>query len=304
MTERVIEIAEDGRWLSRRRGFMKVSADGEVIGQVPLDDIACLVITARGVGYSNSLVTALAERGAGMVICGQNFLPVAWLWPLQGNHLQGERMGAQMAAGKPMAKRAWQAVTRAKIRQQAAVLNRCGKEGAAALEAMAERVKSGDPDNLEAQAARRFWPALMGPQFRRDTNGGGANGMLNYSYAVLRAATARAIVGAGLHPSIGIHHHNIFNHMRLADDLMEPFRPLVDLAVVNLLRAGVEDITPEAKQALANVLAWDLATRQGASPTNTCIQRLATSLAQSFVSKTLDLALPIQALPLEIGDRL
>ena len=301
MTLRVVEIAEDGRFLHRQRGFMCVKADSAELGRIPLDDIACVIVTARGVSYSNGLLAALAERGAVLVICGYNFLPIAWLWPISGNHVQASRMDAQLETSKPFAKRAWQAVARAKIDQQAAILASLGGASANALHSMAKRVKSGDPDNLEAQAARRYWPELMGPDFRRDADAGGRNAMLNYGYAVLRATTARAIVSAGLHPTIGIHHRNIYNDMALADDLMEPFRPFVDLAVKRLLADGIDDVTPEAKQRLSNVMVWDLPTPAGISPLGSCIGRLATSLAQSLVDRTLNLALPQKVLPLEIG---
>jgi len=299
--ERVIEIATDGQFLSRDRGTMLVKADGSEVGRVPLDDISCIIITARGISYSNDLIRSLAERGAAFVVCKENFQPISWLWPVEGNHTQASRMQAQLSSPKPFSKRAWQAVIKAKVDQQAAILEMRGAPSAPALAAMARRIRSGDPDNIEAQAARRYWPELMGSDFRRDTSGTGANAQLNYGYTVLRATTARAIVAAGLHPSIGIHHHNTFNSLALADDLMEPFRPFVDLAAIRLQQGGVYDVTPEAKELLANVMAWDLPTADGVSPVSRCISRLATSLAQSFVTGKLDLILPSKILPLEIG---
>ena len=299
--ERVIEIATNGQFLARDRGTMLVKVDGSEVGRVPLDDISCIIITARSISYSNDLIRSLAERGAAFVICKENFQPISWLWPIEGNHTQTSRMQAQLSAPKPFSKRAWQAVIKAKVDQQAAVLEIRGAPSAPALAAMARRIRSGDPDNIEAQAARRYWPELMGLGFRRDTSGTGANAHLNYGYAVLRATTARAIVAAGLHPSLGIHHHNAFNSLALADDLMEPFRPFVDLAAIRLQQDGVYDVSPEAKERLANVMAWDLPTADGISPVSRCISRLATSLAQSFVSGKLELVLPSKTLPLEIG---
>ena len=157
------------------------------------------------------------------MLCGSDYLPTAWLWPVDGHHVQALRMRCQLGASRPLCKRLWQVVVKAKISQQKNVLDLlqfCD----GGLGSLARRVKSGDPDNVEAQAARRYWPLLFGKEFRRERYGPFPNPFLNYGYTVLRAAMARAVVSAGLHPSLGIHHHNRANPMCLVDDLMEPFR--------------------------------------------------------------------------------
>lgn len=227
MIGRVVEIAEDGRFLSVKRGFLVVSHEREELGRVALDDIAALVVNAHGCAYTNNVVTMLAERGIAMVVCGPNHLPKAFLWPVDGHHAQSTRMAAQLEASKPLKKRIWQQLVRAKIRQQAANLAAWGRP-AGGFHLLERKVRSGDPDNVEAQAARRYWPLLFGNEFRRDTAGGGVNGLLNYGYAILRSGVARAVMAAGLHPGLGVHHSNRSNPMCLVDDLMEPFRPLVD----------------------------------------------------------------------------
>ena len=291
MIGRVIEIASDGRHLARHRGFMTVSERGAEIGRVPLDDIGVLLCNARGLTYSNGLMAELARRGVAVVLCGERFLPTAWLMPMEGNHAQSQRMRLQTEAPKPLRKRAWQAAVRAKIRQQAAALELVnGDDGG--LKALARKVRSGDPDNVEARAARRYWPALFGADFRRDRYGEMPNPLLNYGYAVLRAATARAIASAGLHPSLGIHHRSRTNTMPLADDLMEPFRPMVDVAAHRLMREGADEVSPDAKRALAGVLAMDMKTDRGTTPLQTCVERAAQSLAQSFESGVAEMAFP------------
>ena len=205
MIGRIVEIAEDGRHLALKRGFMTVRVDGDEIGRVALDDISVVIANAHGLTYSNNLLVALAERGAPLVICGRNHSPIAWVWPVAGHHAQTARMAAQVAASQPLKKRAWQAIVCAKISQQAAVLDAAGHRGGG-VAALARKVRSGDPENVEAQAARRYWTLLMGDDFRRDRSAPGANALLNYGYTVLRAATARAVMAAGLHPSLGIHH--------------------------------------------------------------------------------------------------
>lgn len=301
MIGRVVEIASDDRHLAIVRGFLTVSASGEEVGRVPLDDIGVLLCHAHGLTYSNNLMVELARRGAAVVLCGANHMPVAWLWPLDGHHVQSLRMRQQLEAGEPLRKRLWQVLVRAKIEQQQAVLARLGKPDGA-FDLLARKVRSGDPENIEAQAARRYWPLLMGTAFRRDREAGGANAMLNYGYTVLRAGVARAVVSAGLHPSIGLHHSNRSNPMCLVDDLMEPFRPIVDYMVAQFTVSGLSGVTPEIKRVLAQVLAFDMSTDQGTTPVSTCLERLATSIAQSFETGKPSLSLPKTFLPLELPD--
>lgn len=295
---RIVEIAEDGRHISAERGFLVVEAGGAEIGRVPLDDVMALVVNAYGATFSNNLFRALAERGALAVLCGPNHAPYAWVWPLAGHHEQGARLNAQVEATKPLGKRLWQGIVRAKIEQQGAVLAALGRN-AAGFRLLARQVASGDPENLEAQAARKYWPLLFGEDFRRDRTLPGLNGMLNYGYTVLRSASARAICAAGLHPTVGLHHRNRGNDMALVDDLMEPFRPIVDLMVARLQAAGIEEVTREAKHDLAQLTAMDMRTDKGRTPLGTCVERLALSVARSFEESRAALDLPLVPLPLE-----
>ncbi len=301
MPGRVVEIASDRRHLALSRGFMTVSTDGAEVGRVPLDDISVVLCHAHGLTYSNNLLVELSRRGVAVVLCGPDHMPLAWVWPLDGHHIQAMRMRRQLEAEEPLKKRLWQALVRAKIRQQGAVLERTGRPHGA-FDLLARQVRSGDPENVEAQAARRYWPLLMGESFRRDRQADGPNTMLNYGYTVLRSGVARAIVATGLHPSIGLHHANRGNPMCLVDDLMEPFRPLVDYLVFGLVARGETSVTAEVKAALATVLSLDLATARGTTPVATCLERLALSLATAFESRKADLDLPDALLPLEFPD--
>ena len=281
MIGRVIEIASEGRHLARHRGFMTVAANGVEEGRVPLDDIGVLLCNARGLTYSNGLMTELANRGVAVVLCGANYLPVAWIWPIEGHHIQALRMRRQLEASKPLQKRLWQAIVRAKIERQASALELLDKPGGG-LRALTRKVRSGDTGNVEAQAARLYWPLLFGEHFRRERFGDMPNPMLNYGYTVLRATAARSVAAAGLHPSIGVHHHNRLDALCLVDDLMEPFRPFVDSAVYELAASGEDEVTPEVKRALVGVMALDMASERGTTPLQTCIERSAQSLARSF----------------------
>lgn len=288
--DQIIDIATDGRHLSRDRGFLKVSEQGQEVGRTPLDQIAGVIVHAHGTTWSTSLLTELADRGAPVVLCGRNHAPRSVLMPLEGHHAQGGRIRAQWRAKAPLMKQAWKQVVVTKIHMQAAALE-AASHSPAPLHMMARKVTSGDSSNVEAQAARHYWPLIMGEGFKRDQSGDGRNALLNYGYTVLRAATARAVVSAGLHPSIGIHHSNQGNAFALADDLMEPFRPLVDCAVRNLAKTN-SNVTSDAKQALARLIALDLQFGDVQSPVSIALTKLATSLGQSFETGQLMLALP------------
>jgi CRISPR-associated protein Cas1 len=290
--ERIVDIATDGRHLSAYRGFLIVEEQRAEVGRIPLDDVAAVIVHAHGVTWSTNLAVALAERGALMVLCAANHAPVAVCLPLDGHHAQNERVRAQWDAGKPLSKQLWRRVVIAKIRWQAAILETSG-QSAAAFDLLARRVGSGDPDNVEAQAARRYWPLLMGEDFRRDRSAEGANAMLNYGYTVLRALCARSVVASGLHPAIGIHHAHRGNAFALADDLIEPFRPLVDALVVRLQRGGITAVTPAAKRAFASLIAFDLPGEAGITTVSGAALRAAQTLAACFeTGRAADLVLP------------
>lgn len=306
MIGRVVEVADDRRHLFLNRGFMVVQdTEGErkELGQVPLDDIAAVIANAHGLSYTNNLLVALAERGAPFVLCAANHNAVGMLLPIEGNFEQSRRIEAQIAAGLPVHKRLWAAVVRSKLEQQAAALGAAGAP-TAPLTALVRKVKSGDPENVEAQGARRYWGLLFGEGFRRDQNGDGLNALLNYGYTVLRATTARAVIAAGLHPGIGLHHSHDNNAMRLVDDLMEPFRPVIDIKVWQLWRNAEENLTPETKRALVRTLYDDMQSNAGATPVMVCVQKLATSVAQVYLGQRDKLDLPLPGLPLALAQSL
>ena len=298
--DQIIDISTDGRHLSRDRGFLKVSEEGTEIGRTPLDQIAGVIVHAHGTTWSTSLLTELGKRGAPVVLCAANHAPISVLLPIEGHYAQGARMRAQWLAKAPLIKQAWKQVVTAKVAMQAAALDAIG-EPSAPLQMMIRRITSGDSSNIEAQAARYYWPRMMGPNFRRDTGQADENALLNYGYTVLRAASARAVVAAGLHPTIGLFHANRGNAFALADDLMEPFRPLVDCAARSIVMARGVKVDSDAKQALARLIATDLPLGDGVTPVSVALIKLATSLGQSFEAGKLDLALPRPPVPLTLA---
>jgi len=303
MIGRIIEVADDKRHLFLSRGFLVVQdteGDRKELGQIPLDDIAAVIANAHGLSYTNNLLVALAERCAPFVLCAANHNAVGMVMTLDGNYQQAKRFDAQIAATQPLIKRMWADIVKSKLQQQAAALEAAGAPFIP-LQALVKKVRSGDPENFEAQGARRYWGLLFGEDFLRDQQGGGINAMLNYGYTVLRAATARAVIAAGLHPTIGLHHSNEGNAMRLVDDLMEPFRPMIDLKVWQLSKQGETTITPESKRAVVRTLYDDMQTSAGATPVMVCAQKLAVSLAQVFMGERDKLDLPLPGLPLNLA---
>jgi CRISP-associated protein Cas1 len=295
MQNRIVEIATDGAHLSAERGFLNVTKNRELLGRIAIDDVAGLVIRGYGASFSANICAAMALRNAPIVICSSDQSPSSVIWPVAGHYQQGLHMQAQAVAKKPLLKRLWAELVTAKITAQATVLRNNGKDFDD-IEAMASRVRSGDPDNMEAQAARRYWSRLMGQGFTRDRQQDGINAALNYGYTVLRAASARSIIAAGLHPSLSIQHQSRGDALRLADDLMEPFRPFVDQAVVDCVShrpSGNQlELTKETKAKLVEVLSLDLIGPLGASPVQTCMDRLAQSLVSVFVADRQSLELP------------
>lgn len=289
--DRIVEIAQDNRHLAVERGFMTVSESGKLLGKVPFDQIGAVIANAHGLTYSNNLLVRLAEQNAPLVICGANHAPVAVLISLDGHHLQGDIITAQAQIKQSASDRLWKEIIQAKITQQAEVIATLGQPDAP-LRYWAKSVKNGDPENCEGQAARYYFQNFFGKDFRRDRDQAGINAMLNYGYTILRSAVIRAIVGAGLHPSLALHHCNQYNSMRLADDLMEPFRPLVDFCVFKLARQGKDDVTPDVKKELVSLLARPIQTDKGAIEINYLIGNLAVSLARCALGKAKRLDIP------------
>ncbi|RKY25026.1 MAG: type II CRISPR-associated endonuclease Cas1, partial [Planctomycetota bacterium] len=226
MTERVLDLSEEPARLRVRYGQLVIRRSGMPDAAVPLVDLAVLVASNPQVSYTNAVLAGLAEAGGTFITCDRKHQPAGMLLPLRSHSLQAERFARQASASQPTRKRLWRQIVRAKIRAQSNLLKKLyGNDRG--LSALISRVKSGDPQNLEAQASRRYWPALFADKsFRRDPDREDQNRFLNYGYAIIRAIVARAICAAGLHPSLGLHHHNRYNAFCLADDLLEPLRPI------------------------------------------------------------------------------
>jgi CRISPR-associated protein Cas1 len=244
MSEQIIEIAHPAR-LSVRDSQLAIEREGFLPFVTPVSGVNTLLLAHPQVTLTQAVISRLAEAGAMVVTIDGRFLPVAMTLPLQTHSLQTERLAAQTNLKLTVRKRLWQQVVQAKVRAQGRLLRELRGSDAGLL-ASAARVRSGDADNLEAQCARRYWRLVFGDKkFRRGSDalesGLDQNRHLDYGYTVLRAAVARSICAAGLHPSIGLNHHNRYDPFCLAADLMEPFRPLIDQRVAQWIERNPAD---------------------------------------------------------------
>lgn len=296
MSEHILDVSESAAFLNVDLHCLRIESDGGSSFRVPPAELAAVVLSHPRITATRAALAGLALAGTAIVVCDDRRLPVGMLLPLGGYHAPAHRFAAQAAAPLPMRKRLWRQIISAKIRAQGALLAELHGNDAGLLE-MSRHVRSGDKGNLEAQAARTYWPMLFDePGFRRDFEAPGLNAMLNYGYAVLRALVARALCAAGLHPGLGIHHRHRENPWCLADDVMEPFRPVVDRAVVLAARdnGDLEQLTPVVKTRLVapmtGLCRYEV---EGERRTLTdIVARVATSLAAVFERRQLAMWLP------------
>lgn len=294
MTERLLDLSEEPARLFVRHSQLVIERGEAGEATVPLSDLAALIVAHPQVLFTQAVVSRLVEAGGIVVICNERRMPCAMVLPVDAHSTQAERFDLQAQAPEPLRKRLWQRIVKAKVSAQARLLEELygNDEGLATL---AAKVRSGDADNIEAQASRRYWPALFGDSnFKRNRDAEDQNRHLNYGYGVLRAIVARAICGAGLHPSLGLHHHNRYDAFRLADDLMEPLRPRVDRAVAAWVKDHGKDapLDKDAKRALVAALMERL-TLNGESRTLFDVSaRMASSLADVLAGQRKDLLIP------------
>lgn len=297
MSGSIVEIGQDGRHISLFRGFLKISQGEDELARIPLDSISALLLNGHQATITQNILLACANEGIPVIICGSNHQPAGILWPVVSHYKQAGNLQAQLESSKPLAKQLWKQLIQSKITGQHQVLQSTNRSSGNALEEMALRVKSGDPENIEAQAARRYWPLLMGDDFTRNPEIEGANSLLNYGYAILRSTVSRAVISVGLHPSLGVHHQNRLNAFCLVDDVMEAYRPMVDYKVFQLLQENKQEINRETKQDLANLMEWLVNMPFETTTISNAVLLTAQSLANSFKNGEAKLALPKSAIP-------
>jgi CRISPR-associated protein Cas1 len=251
---RVVEVGNPS-YLSYKDRALRIERDGQQIARVPLEDLGVLVLDGHGIAVTKTLLAACADYKVAVVVCGADHMPAGLMLPIAGHTRHNLILRDQVAVTEETKAIAWQVIVQAKLENQSRVLKALiGKD--TKVGRLKPFVRPGDPDNVEGKAASRYFLTLFDEEFVRARNEDGINAMLNYGYAVMRAAVARSICMAGMHPSLGIHHKNQYNSFALADDLMEPLRPFVDAVVWNYVRENgePEELTPRVKEALLGVL--------------------------------------------------
>lgn len=251
----------------------------------PIEDIGVIILDHKQITITSSALNALLENNCSVITCNDKSMPVGLMLPLYGNTTQNERFRYQLEASQPLKKQLWQQTIKTKIANQAAVLKMCTGEDFPCMKVWSNNVKSGDPDNLEARAAAFYWKNLFPIEhFTRDREGIPPNNLLNYGYAILRAVIARSLVGSGLLPTLGIHHHNKYNAYCLADDIMEPYRPYVDKLVYELFHKydDCSIISKELKSALLSVPALEVTIMGKRSPLMVAASQTTASLNKCF----------------------
>jgi len=266
---------------------------------VPVEDIGIIILDNKQITITQALIEALLGNNAAIISCDNTHHPFGLLMPLTGNSIQNERFRAQIEVTEPLKKQLWaQTVTR-KIKNQSDHLQFRGIKHEYLIP-LYKNVKSGDTENSEGTAAAYYWkrlsPALLhnSSEFRRERMGLPPNNYLNYGYALLRATMARSLVGAGLLPTLGIHHANRYNAYCLADDLMEPYRPLVDKVVCDILQDHSldDEISKDIKHQLLKIPAMDVIIDGERSPLMNATQRTAVSLVKCFTGDAKKLLYP------------
>lgn len=289
-------------YLSLRNGQMIVKLDPhddlpEQQASLPIEDIGLVVLDHRQITITSGVMEALLENNAAVVTCDDSHIPRGLLLPLEGHTVQQERFEAQTEASTVLKKQLWQQTVVQKIRNQAAVLRQTTGKNQGNMLQWARDVRSGDSTNLEGRAAAYYWSQLFKPDiehFVRDRSGEWPNAMLNYGYAILRAMVARGLVGSGLLPTMGIHHHNRYNAYCLADDVMEPYRPYVDRLVVDLMTKyrHVGEINKDLKRELLGIPTIEVTIGGQRSPLMVAVSTTTASLAKCYTGELRKIAYP------------
>ena len=267
----------------------------EVVRTLPIEDLGVIILDNKQITITQGAMEALLENNCAIITCDSKRMPVGLMLPLAGNTVQNERFRSQIDSSLPLRKQLWQQTIEAKIRNQASVLQYVTGEEHKNMLKWSESVRSGDTDNMEARAAVYYWKTIFpdNPYFVRAQDADGPNALLNYGYAILRAVVARALVGSGLLPTLGIHHHNRYNAYCLADDIMEPYRPYVDKLVTELLdEDATGELNAKAKVKLLNIPVIEVVINGRRSPLMIAVSQSTTSLVKCFRGESRRLAYP------------
>lgn len=264
-------------------GQMVVEQEGGVV-RLPIEDVAWVVLDTPQASLTANLLSACMDGGVAVIFTDRTHTPNGIALPFHGHHRQAEMAWKQSAMGAPLKKRLWQVIVRRKIWNQSANLAILGRGDAKAVAEMARHVGSGDPENVEARAARQYWQSLFS-DFRREDEADRRNKLLNYGYAIIRSAIARALTANGLLPAFGLHHASVSNAFNLADDLIEPFRPFADRLAFSLASEGSGDALSLAdRRAMAGVLSANARVNGAVTPLLAATEQASASLCRAIAA--------------------
>lgn len=287
MIKRTLEISHPS-YLKSHQGQLVIEKDHQTVGQVAFEDLGVLILAHPQITLTHAVLEACAKKNCVIVHCDQRHMPSSLTLPLAAHTLHSKIIQQQIQITPVRRKQLWQQIVREKIFQQAQTLNNLNKDSQS-LTRMVDLVQSGDKANLEAQAAQKYWRLLLGKDFRRDPDMDGINSLLNYGYAIIRATVARALVGTGFHPAIGLNHSNQYNAYCLADDIMEPFRPWIDQQVVGF---ETYQINQQNKASLLNQLNQTVVYQQKSQPFLVALSLFVAQLKSAYSDSGVILTFP------------
>jgi CRISPR-associated protein Cas1 len=299
MIKRIIDISE-AAYVRLKHQQLVIEKQSEIVGQVPIEDLGVLILQHPAIVLTQQLIVACQKNKVVIVFCDEKHLPYSLILPIgEGHTLHNKILKQQIAISEPTRKRLWQKIVQHKIKEQEQTLVMLNKKSTR-LKFLSTQVKTGDSGNCEAIAAQAYWKLLFGKAFKRDADLDGVNTLLNYGYAIIRAAVARSVCGAGLHPTIGLFHTNQYNALCLADDLMEPFRPWVDYVVYQMASTNSEvTINQQSKQALLGLMSEAVLYKKKTMPFMVALHYLMADLKRCYSNgiKTLPYPLLLTRVP-------
>lgn len=291
MIKRIIDISEQ-TYLHIKNQQLLIDKNKETVGQIPIEDLGVLILQHPAIVITQQTIIACQQNNVVIIFCDNKHLPYSIILPIaEGHTLHNKILKQQISITEPVRKRLWQQIIKQKVTEQSTTLKLLKKD-TTRLSYLSKQVKSGDTGNTEAIAAQAYWKTLFGKEFRRNVDMEGINILLNYGYAIIRAMIARGICGAGLHPSLGLFHHNQYNALCLADDLMEPFRPWIDSIVYQLSQENRLEINQSNKQLFLEILSAEVIYNQKTMPFMVSIPLLMAELKRCYNKQSKNLIYP------------
>lgn len=289
---RIVEISNPAYLRTSNRQLL-IEQEGKLASSIPFEDLHVVILCHPRITISQATLQQCLAFNVPLIVCDEKHLPIGFLHAPFSNSLHSKLVRHQASAKLPLKKQLWKAMVSSKVAHQGELLIRLGRSGHQIVQ-LSRKIKSGDPENIESQAASLYWVALFGREFRRNPSQEGINALLNYGYSVLRASTARALAGCGLNTALGVFHRNQYNPFCLADDLMEIARPLIDERVLAIVSEHPPEVNKASKAELLTIVNCEVEFHGNAYFLSHALQRSARSLADAFINGDPSLFQPLK----------